>query len=52
MEFFVFFRNTMKLLGRGIDDGQVSLVLDSPDDIWHIYSILHVGDVIESSTFR
>ncbi|KAK9464539.1 hypothetical protein V1512DRAFT_268184 [Lipomyces arxii] len=45
----------MKLLSKNLDKdgaGSIRLLPEEPADLWHAYNIIHVGDVLKSSTFR
>ncbi|XP_014674504.1 PREDICTED: protein pelota-like [Priapulus caudatus] len=45
----------MKLVGKEIDKdskGSITLTPENPEDMWHAYNIITVGDTIRGSTFR
>ncbi|XP_041094692.1 protein pelota homolog [Polyodon spathula] len=45
----------MKLLSKDIEKdncGQVALVPEEPEDMWHTYNLLQVGDSLRASTIR
>ncbi|XP_028670762.1 protein pelota homolog [Erpetoichthys calabaricus] len=45
----------MKLLSKAIEKdngGQVTLMPEEPEDMWHTYNLLQVGDSLRASTFR
>ncbi|XP_029462626.1 protein pelota homolog [Rhinatrema bivittatum] len=45
----------MKLLSRDIEKdntGQVTLVPEEPEDMWHTYNLLQIGDSLRASTIR
>jgi len=45
----------MKILHRAIQKdgrGQIKLLPQEPDDIWHLYHLLSIGDLLTASTFR
>lgn len=45
----------MKLLSKDIEKdncGQVALVAEEPEDMWHTYNLLQVGDSLRASTIR
>lgn len=48
----------MKLLKREFDDdsgggaGQVTLLAESAEDLWHAYNLLQAGDYVRAPTFR
>eukprot|EP01101_Sappina_pedata_P003217 TRINITY_DN13441_c0_g1_i1.p1 TRINITY_DN13441_c0_g1~~TRINITY_DN13441_c0_g1_i1.p1 ORF type:complete len:400 (+),score=178.16 TRINITY_DN13441_c0_g1_i1:11-1210(+) len=46
----------MKLLRREIDSktstGSVAIIPEDPEDLWSLYNLIAVGDIITASTFR
>jgi protein pelota len=45
----------MKLLGRHIErdgSGYVQLMPQEPEDLWHAYHLLAVGDILRSTAIR
>ncbi|KJH48663.1 putative translation factor pelota [Dictyocaulus viviparus] len=45
----------MKLIKRGIEKngpGYVALIPEEAEDMWHIYNLIRVGDVVRSKTIR
>uniref|UniRef100_A0A7I4YA70 Protein pelota homolog n=1 Tax=Haemonchus contortus TaxID=6289 RepID=A0A7I4YA70_HAECO len=45
----------MKLIKRGIEKngpGYVALIPEDSEDMWHIYNLIRVGDVVRSKTIR
>ncbi|KAK6740148.1 hypothetical protein RB195_008552 [Necator americanus] len=45
----------MKLKNRGIEKngpGYVTLIPEDAEDMWHIYNLIRVGDVVKSKTIR
>nr|XP_033802339.1 protein pelota homolog isoform X2 [Geotrypetes seraphini] len=45
----------MKLLSKDIDKdntGQVTLIPEEPEDMWHTYNLLQIGDSLRASTIR
>eukprot|EP00048_Salpingoeca_helianthica_P002948 m.62469 g.62469 ORF g.62469 m.62469 type:complete len:395 (+) comp12406_c0_seq2:157-1341(+) len=45
----------MKLVGRHLEkdgSGYVALIPEEPEDLWHAYHLLAVGDVLRSTTIR
>nr|XP_014353763.1 PREDICTED: protein pelota homolog [Latimeria chalumnae] len=45
----------MKLLSKDIEKdnaGQVTLIPEEPEDMWHTYNLLQVGDSLRASTIR
>lgn len=45
----------MKLVRKDIEKdnaGQVTLIPEEPEDMWHTYNLLQVGDSLRASTFR
>ncbi|KAE9420194.1 hypothetical protein Angca_005615, partial [Angiostrongylus cantonensis] len=45
----------MKLVKRGIEKsgaGYVALIPEDAEDMWHIYNLIRVGDIVRTKTFR
>ncbi|TFK07463.1 toll-like receptor 2 [Platysternon megacephalum] len=45
----------MKLLSKDTENdsaGQVTLTPEQPEDMWHTYNLLQVGDSLQASTVR
>lgn len=45
----------MKLLGKNIDkdgEGIVTLIPEDPEDMWHAYNLVAIGDSLRASTIR
>lgn len=45
----------MKIVSREVDSsggGFITIIPEESEDLWHIYNILSVGDIISTSTFR
>lgn len=45
----------MKLLSKYIDKksaGTIALIAEDPEDMWHAYNLINIGDSIRSSTIR
>lgn len=45
----------MKQLGRGIEkngSGYVRLIAEEAEDMWHLFNLIRVGDIVKSTTIR
>ena len=42
----------MRVLHQDRKAGEIKLMVDNLDDLWHLYNIINVGDMIISLTFR
>ncbi|MDR3075348.1 MAG: mRNA surveillance protein pelota, partial [Candidatus Methanoplasma sp.] len=42
----------MRILDRDIGNGKIGVMLETDEDIWHLYNVLEVGDVVTASTTR
>ncbi len=42
----------MKVVFKDLKHGEVKVVAENLDDIWHLYNIIDVGDLIRAVTFR
>jgi len=42
----------MRILGRDAGAGEIKVLPETDDDIWHLYNVICVGDVIIASTVR
>lgn len=45
----------MRLLGKQIDKdgcGEVKMIPEEPEDMWHAYNLIAVGDRIRATTIR
>jgi protein pelota len=42
----------MKILFKDLRQGEIKLVAENLDDIWHIYNLIESGDLIRAVTFR
>ncbi len=42
----------MKLVFKDLKHGEVKLIAENLDDIWHLYNIVNEGDLVRAMTFR
>ena len=42
----------MKVIFKDLKHGEIKLVAENLDDIWHLYNIIETGDLIRAVTFR
>ncbi|MHA2059324.1 MAG: mRNA surveillance protein pelota [Candidatus Ranarchaeia archaeon] len=42
----------MRILRRDLAHGQIKVVIDSTEDLWHLYNIIFVGDSVFARSFR
>jgi len=42
----------MKVVFKDLKHGQIKLIPENLDDIWHLYNIIHEGDLIRALSFR
>ena len=42
----------MKILGRYPSTGEMKVLPETDDDIWHLYNVICVGDIVTASTTR
>ena len=42
----------MKIIFKDLKHGEIKLVAENLDDIWHLYNIVEVGDLVRAVTFR
>ena len=42
----------MRILEENIDNGSVQILLESDEDIWHLYNVITEGDLVTASTTR
>ncbi|MGD0816793.1 MAG: mRNA surveillance protein pelota [Methanomassiliicoccales archaeon] len=42
----------MRVLHQDRFKGEIKVQVDAPDDLWHLYNIIQIGDVLVSSTYR
>ncbi|MFO7677960.1 MAG: mRNA surveillance protein pelota [Thermoplasmatota archaeon] len=42
----------MKIIFKDLHHGQIKLVAENLDDIWHLYNIIEEGDIIKAVMFR
>ncbi|MDR1404752.1 MAG: mRNA surveillance protein pelota [Candidatus Methanoplasma sp.] len=42
----------MRILEKDIGSGNVKVMLETDEDIWHLYNVLEVGDIVTASTTR
>ncbi|CAN0041055.1 unnamed protein product, partial [Heterosigma akashiwo] len=46
----------MKLIKRAISEkdgaGTVTLIAEEPEDMWHVYNLISVGDTVRTTTVR
>ena len=42
----------MRILGKDAGQGEVKVLPETDDDIWHLYNIIRTGDLVTASTVR
>ena len=42
----------MKVIFRDLRHGEIKLMPENLDDIWHLYNIIEEGDLVRAVTFR
>ena len=42
----------MKIISKNLKSSEITLALESLDDLWHLYNILEKGDLVYARTFR
>lgn len=42
----------MKVIFKDLKHGEIKLVAENLDDIWHLYNIIEIGDTVRAFTFR
>jgi len=42
----------MKVIFKDLKHGEIKLVPENLDDIWHLYNIIDIGDIVRAVTFR
>ncbi len=42
----------MRILGRNPGSGEIKVLPETDDDIWHLYNVICVGDIVTASTVR
>ena len=42
----------MKVIFKDLKHGEIKLVPENLDDIWHLYNIVDEGDLVRAVTFR
>lgn len=42
----------MRILGRDPSSGGVKVLIETDEDIWHLYNVIEVGDLVTASTTR
>lgn len=42
----------MRVLGTNPSDNSISIRLETDDDIWHLYNVVEIGDLVTASTTR
>jgi len=42
----------MKVIFKDLKHGEIKVVAENLDDIWHLYNIVEVGDLVRAVTFR
>jgi len=46
------FRTVMRILERDINNGSIRVLLEADEDVWHLFNVLTVGDMVTASTTR
>jgi protein pelota len=44
--------NQMKLIYKDLKHGEIKLIPENLDDIWHLYNLIDKGDLVRSITYR
>lgn len=42
----------MRILGRSPGTGEIKVMPETDDDIWHLFNVIQVGDIVTASTTR
>jgi protein pelota len=42
----------MKVVFRDLKHGEIKLIPENLDDIWHLYNVIDIGDLVRAVTFR
>ena len=42
----------MKLVFKDLKHGEIKLIAENLDDIWHLYNIINEQDLVRAMTFR
>ncbi len=42
----------MRILDKDVNNGSIRLMLESDEDVWHLFNVLSVGDLVTASTTR
>lgn len=42
----------MRILGKNMNIGEIKVLPETDDDVWHLYNVLCVGDLVTASTTR
>ncbi|UCD91904.1 MAG: mRNA surveillance protein pelota [Methanobacteriota archaeon] len=42
----------MKILNRNEKTGEIKLLIQTPDDLWHIYNLVEQGDSVHATSYR
>ena len=42
----------MKILFKDLKHGEIKLVAENLDDIWHLYNVIDEGDLVRAVMFR
>ena len=42
----------MRVLHQDRFKGEIKVQIDAPDDLWHLYNIIQIGDILVMSTYR
>jgi protein pelota len=42
----------MKILKRDKKTGETKLLMQTPDDLWHVYNLVEAGDLVYATSFR
>ncbi|MDI3482349.1 MAG: protein pelota [Candidatus Methanomethylophilaceae archaeon] len=42
----------MRILRNNLDAGEIRVQIESKDDLWHLFNVLEVGDLVTASTHR
>jgi len=47
-----FLRTVMRILDKDMNSGNVRILLEADEDVWHLFNVLTVGDLVTASTTR
>ena len=42
----------MKLIYKDLKHGEIKLIPENMDDIWHLYNLIKKGDLVRAMTYR